>query len=103
MDYTLEKIFSTEFLEMKKKNKLINNIATINYLKDGKNKAIYENSKYSIFNDFKLSEIFNQYFNSKEFGMEISILKDKGQEEDYIKEYIYKGKNFFNSILSMNE
>ena len=35
--------------------------------------------------------------------MEISILKDKGQEEDYIKEYIYKGKNFFNSILSMNE
>ena len=34
MDYTLEKIFSTKFLEMKKKNKLINNIATINYLKD---------------------------------------------------------------------
>ena len=96
MDYTLEKIFSTEFIKIEKKNKLINNVSTINYLKNEKNKSIYENSNYSIFKDIKLSEIFNQYFNSKEFGMEISMLKDQGQKEDYIKDFIFKVKKFFN-------
>ena len=97
-DYTLENIFSTEFSEMTKKNILNNNIKVLEYLKEAQNKSIYENSNFNIFKDMKLSQIFNQYFNSKEFGIEISILKDDEQDEEYIKEYIFKGRKFFNSF-----
>ena len=54
-DYTLEYIFSTEFSEMEKKNIIKNNINTIKYLKEEKNKAIYENSNFSNYKDMKLS------------------------------------------------
>ena len=99
VDFTLETILSTEFDKNGKKI-FVDNINTINYLKDEKNKTIYENSNFYIFKDMKFSEILKQFFNSKEFGMDISILKDKAQEEEYIKIYIFKAKKFLNLFQS---
>ena len=100
-DLTLEKIFSIDFCG---KDKIfVNNNNTIYYLNEEKNKAICENSNYSIFKDIKLSELFNLYFNSKEFGKEILILKEEEQEDDYIKEYIYKGKKFFDPFFQLTD
>ena len=96
IDYTLEDILSIEFDETEKKNKLENNKNTLKYLKEEKNKAIYEKSDLFIFKDLKFSELINNFFNSKEFGMDISILKDKNEEEDYIKEYIFQAKKILN-------
>ena len=96
IDYTLEDILSTEFDETEKKNKLENNKNTLKYLKEEKNKAIYERSDFFIFKDLKFSELLNIFFNSKEFGMDLSILKDKNEEENYIKEYIFQAKKISN-------
>ena len=98
VDFTLETIFSTEFFKIEKKI-FVNNINTIKYLKESKNKTIYENSNFNIFKDMKFSQILNQFFYSKEFGMDISIFKDEQQEEDYIKEYIFKAKKLLNLFL----
>ena len=99
VDFTLETILSTEFDNNRKKI-YVDNIKTINYLKEEKNKAIYENSNFYIFKDMQFSKILEQFFYSKEFGMDISILKDKDHKEEYIKKYIFKAKKFINLFKS---
>ena len=45
------------------------------------------------------SEIFNEYLESKEFGLEITNLKKEKENDKYIKKYIIKAiffLDFFN-------
>lgn len=98
IDFTLETIFSTEFFKIEKEI-LKDNIETIKYLKKAENKTIYENSNFYIFKDYKFSQILKEFFNSKEFGMDISVLKDENQEIEYIKEYIIKVEKFVNFFI----
>jgi hypothetical protein len=49
----------------------------------------------------KYSELFNEYFISKEFEEEIYKLKQEKENDKYIKNYIIKSKNFIN-FFSIN-
>ena len=41
----------------------------------------------------KFSQIFNEYLKSKEFEMEIALLKKENESEKYIKDYIIRAND----------
>lgn len=97
LDLTLEEILKKDFSEEGKEKlpdvkKCKHNIFVLSYLE--KNKEIEENSNFNKIKKMKYSEIFNEYFRSKEFEMEIYILKRQKENDKYIKNYIAIAKNF---------
>ena len=72
------------------------NLSVIKYLEG--NKAVNEKSNFNIIKNMKLSEIFREYLESKEFGLEISALKKDNENDKYIKKYIIKAKTFLNFV-----
>jgi ribonuclease BN (tRNA processing enzyme) len=96
LDLTLEEIFSKNFCEEKEikvdKEKYEHNLKVLKYLED--NKEISEKSNFNNIKNMKFSQIFSEYLESKEFGKEISTLKQEKENDKYIKDYIIKARNF---------
>ena len=73
------------------------NLFVLNYLEN--NKEISEKSNFNAIKNMKYSKIFSEYLKSKEFGQEISTLKQEKENDKYIKDYIIMARNllsFFN-------
>ena len=98
LNMSLKEIFGKNFCDMKKRKVDLknyrHNLSVLNYLED--NKEVSEKSNYNNIKNMKYSEIFNEYLESKEFGLEISTLKEEKESEKYIKDYIIKAKNLLN-------
>ena len=94
----IEKDFITDVDEKKYKNKNVdlakykNNLKVLEYL--DKNMDICEKSGFDIISNMKYSDLLDEYFTSKEFQHAIKKLHEENEEEDYIKEYIKKAKNY---------
>ena len=73
------------------------NLSVLKYLEG--NKALNEKSNFNIIKNMKLSEIFREYLESKEIGLEISDLKKDNENDKYIKKYIIKVKTFINFVI----
>ena len=97
---TLKEIFQNNLSVGKKTNADYknhqHNLFVLNYLEN--NKAISEKSNFNVIKNMKISEIFKEYLESKEFGSEISTLKQDNENEKYIKDYIVKASNFLNFL-----
>ena len=94
----IQKDFITGVDEKKYKNKSVdlakykNNLKVLEYL--DKNMDICEKSGFDIISNMKYSDLLDEYFTSKEFQHAIKKLHEENEEEDYIKEYIKKAKNY---------
>jgi hypothetical protein len=103
LDLTFKEILLKNFCNRKKVkqadiDKYNYNLFVLNYLE--KNQEICEKSNFNNIKNMKYSIIYNEYLSSKEFGLEITSLKQKNENDKYIKDYIIKARNllqFFNS------
>ena len=64
-----------------------------------KNFEISQNSNFNVIQNMKLSEIYREYIASKEFGMEISSLKQQKELDKYIRKFIIIAFNFINFVF----
>jgi hypothetical protein len=99
LNISLKELFSTNFCNIKKEKKADikkynHNIFVLKYLEN--NKDICEKSKFNIIKNMKYTEIFHEYFISKEFEKDISSLIQQKESDKYIKDYIIKARNFIN-------
>ncbi len=97
LNMTYKEILTKNFIKWKKSdsnviNNYLHNKYIFEYLENNKNKFKYLN--YNIFN-LTYSQLYNEYLESKEFEMEIAILKKK-ENLKYTKNYIIKANNFIN-------
>ena len=97
LNMSLKEILEKNFCDGKKDKKIDlkkynHNLFVLKYLET--NKEICEKSNFNIIQNKKYSQIFNEYLESKAFGLEISILKQEKENEKYIKDYIVRAKNF---------
>ena len=97
LDLTLKEILMKNFCYGGKETradmqKYKHNLFVLNYLEN--NKKICEESNFNGIKNMKYSQIFNEYLESKEFGLEISTLKKEKENDKYIKDYIVKARNF---------
>ena len=94
----LQKDFVSEIDGKKYKNKEVdlskykNNLRVLEYL--DKNPEICKNSGFDIISKMKYSDLLEEYFKSEEFEKAINRLREENEEEDYIKEYISKAKDY---------
>ena len=98
LDLTFKEMFSKYLCEGGSKDQyqseLINyyhNLEVLEYLE--KNNDISEKSNFNIFKNMKFSQIFNEYLKSKEFEMEIALLKKENESDKYIKDYIIRAND----------
>ena len=98
----LEKDFISEAAvdNKKYKNKNVDiakykrNISVLEYLDE--NPEICKNSGFDIISKMKYGDLLEEYFKSDEFERAIFKLKEENEDEEYIKEYIIKSKNYLN-------
>ena len=98
----LEKDFISEAAvdNKKYKNKNVDiakykrNISVLEYLDE--NPEICQNSGFDIISKMKYGDLLEEYFKSDEFERAIFKLKEENEDEEYIKEYIIKSKNYLN-------
>ena len=103
LNLSLEEIFKINFCNDVKERKADlekykHNLFVLKYLEN--NQSICEKSNFNNIKKMKFSKIFNEYLESKEFGLEISTLKKEKENDRYIKDYIIKARNlltFFNN------
>ena len=97
---TLKQIFAKNFCYGKKRKadlaKYEHNLFVLQYLENCQ--EISEKSNFNIIKNMKYSEIFNEYLKSKEFGLQISTLKQEKEDDKYIKDYIVKAINLINAF-----
>jgi len=103
LNLTYKEVFSKNFCEDEKGaradlKKYYHNLSVLEYLE--KNKEISKKSNFDYFKNMKYSQIYEEYFNSKEFEMEIASLKQEKENEKYIKEYIIKASNFIDFFIN---
>lgn len=96
LNLTLKEIFAKNFCNGKERKAHLrnyeHNLFVLNYLKNFP--EISEKSNFNVFKNMKYSEIYNEYLLSKEFGLEITTLKQEKEKDKYIKDYIIKAINF---------
>ena len=96
----IQKDFISNIDEKKYKNKNVdlakykNNLNVLEYL--DKNPEICENSGFDIISNMKYSDLLDEYFKSAEFEKAVRKLHEENEEEEYIREYIKKAKNYVN-------
>ena len=96
----IEKDFISNIDEKKYKNKNVdlakykNNLNVLEYL--DQNPEICEKSGFDIISNMKYSDLLDEYFKSVEFEKAIKKLQEENEEEEYIREYIKKAKNYVN-------
>ena len=94
----LQKNFVNDLDEKKYKNKKIDlakykkNLSVLEYLDN--NPEICKNSGFDIISKMKYCDLLEEYFKSNEFERSIFKLKEENEDEDYIKQYIIKSKNY---------
>ena len=93
LDLTFKDLFSKNFFDEKKENEThienyYHNLQVLDYLEQ--NDDISEKSNFNIIKNMKFRQIFNEYLKSKEFEMEIELLKQEKESDKYIKDYIFK-------------
>ena len=94
----LQKNFVNNIDEKKYKNKKLDlekyekNLSVLKYLDN--NPEISRNSGFDIISKMKYCDLLNEYFKSEEFERAIFRLKKENEDENYIKEYIIKAKNY---------
>ena len=94
----LQQNFVNDLDEKKYKNKKIDlakykkNLSVLEYLDN--NPEISKNSGFDIISRMKYCDLLEEYFKSNEFERAIFKLKEENEDEDYIKEYIIKSKNY---------
>lgn len=104
LDLTYQEILGTDFVssldEKKYKNKNVDylkiqrNKKVLQYLKE--NPDISKKSGFDVIGKMKYSELLNEYFLSEEFEKSVNKLKEENEDDDYIKEYLIKARNYVN-------
>ena len=97
LNMTYKEILTKNFISWKKSdsngiNNYLHNKYILEYLEN--NKDTFKNLNYNIFN-LTYSQLYHEYFESKEFEMEIANLI-KNETLKYTKRYIIKASNFLN-------
>jgi len=101
----IKKDFTSGIDEKKYKNrksdlsKYQNNLRVLEYL--DKNPDISENSGFDLISNMKYSKLLDEYFKSEEFEKDILKLHEENEEEEYIKQYIIKAKNYVSFFSNM--
>lgn len=101
----LQKDFVSEADNKKYKNRNVDivkykkNISVLEYL--DKNPEICQNSGFDIISNMKYADLLDEYFKSEEFERAIYKLKEENEDEEYIKEYILKSKNYLNFFMDI--
>ena len=75
------------------------NIDVLEYLDN--NPEICQNSGFDIISKMKYGELLDEYFKSEEFERAIYKLREENEDEEYIREYIIKSKNYLNFFLDI--
>ena len=75
------------------------NIGVLEYLDN--NPEICQNSGFDIISKMKYGELLDEYFKSEEFERAIYKLREENEDEEYIREYIIKSKNYLNFFLDI--
>jgi len=109
LNMTYREIIKKDFIsgidEKKYKNrksdlsKYQNNLKVLEYL--DKNPEISENSGFDLISNMKYSKLLDEYFKSEEFEKDILKLHEENEEEEYIKQYIIKAKNYVSFFSNM--
>ena len=101
----IKKDFINDIGEKKNKNrksdlsKYQNNLKVLEYL--DKNPDISENSGFDLISNMKYSKLLDEYFKSEEFEKDILKLQEENEEEEYIKQYKIKAKNYVSFFSNM--
>lgn len=69
-----------------------NNLEVLEYLKE--NPEISKKSGFDTISNLSYAEILNEYFYSREFEKSLLKLKEKKEDDEYIKEYYQKAKTY---------
>jgi hypothetical protein len=99
----LQQNFVNDLDEKKYKNKKIDlakykkNLSVLEYLDN--NPEISKNSGFDIISEMKYCDLLEEYFKSNEFERAIFKLKEENEDEEYIKEYIIKSKNYLKFFM----
>ena len=70
------------------------NLRVISYLEQ--NKEIAKKSKFDIIGNMTVAQLFDEYLKSAEFEKEVVKLRNEGNDDSYIKDYIVKAFGFVN-------
>ena len=70
------------------------NLRVICYLEN--NKEIAEKSKFDVIGNMTVTQLFDEYLKSAEFEKEVVKLRNEGNDDSYIKDYIVKAFGFIN-------
>ena len=101
----LQKDFVSEADGKNYKNKNVDitkykkNMEVLEYLDN--NPEICQNSGFDIISKMKYGELLDEYFKSEEFERAIYKLREENEDEEYIREYIIKSKNYLNFFLDI--
>ena len=103
----LEKDFTKEIKENKIHKKKVDqtkyekNLQVLKYLDN--NNEISKKSGFDIISNMIYADILKEYFNSYEFENSIYKLRNEEENEDYISEYLIKGKTYVKFFLRHKE
>ena len=75
------------------------NIGVLEYLDN--NPEICQNSGFDIISKMKYADLLDEYFKSEEFERAIYKLREENEDEQYIREYIMKSKNYLNFFMDI--
>ena len=101
----LQKDFVSEAENKKYKNRNVDiakykkNINVLKYLDN--NPEICQNSGFDIISNMKYADLLDEYFKSEEFERAIYKLREENEDEEYIKEYILKSRNYLNFFMDI--
>ena len=101
----LESNFVNNVDEKKYKNRKVDyakykkNLSVLEYLDE--NPEICKNSGFDLIGKMKYCDLLNEYFQSDEFERSIFKLREENEDEDYIKEYIHKSKNYVKFFMDI--
>ena len=101
----LQKDFVSEADGKNYKNKNVDiakyqkNIDVLKYLDN--NPEICQNSGFDIISKMKYGDLLDEYFKSEEFERAIYKLREENEDEEYIREYIIKSKNYLNFFMDI--
>ena len=100
LNYKYEDLINIDFNSQEKNQKnqsktnLEKNLKVLKYLK--KNQKVYTKSLFSKICSMKYSDILKAYFLSSEFEESIIKLHNKGEDTEYLEDYINKSLNYVN-------
>jgi len=60
------------------------------------NEEIVKKSKFDIIGNMTVAQLFDEYLKSAEFEKEVVKLRNEGNDDSYIKDYIVKAFGFIN-------